>query len=283
MFSSKLIQFVALSLSLLLGACMAPLDEDLEALPEDERTEADPVAKDFYGNVMTGQIWSSLAGTNALGGIGREVAMGELELEDTTAQQAVLTLGMQQSDPTGTFGAGRILARIKYGIGSASQTMIIDWALKNAIELPAGKVTITAIQTDAQGWPAIPLPGGLAPRPADGIFTPVILTTSLAAGDRASVHSPTLTLAYGLPPAGAIGFQCPAGAKGIIVTDPRGQVLSDIQVDVFASRAVNRFFLVNPADSAIRTTGVTLGDAALVELLSPGGIDHVGIVWLLEG
>jgi len=282
MFSSKLIQFVALSLSSLLGACMAPLDEDLESLP-DERAEADPVAKDFYGNVMTGQIWSSPAGTNALGGIGREVAMGELELEDSTAQQAVLTLGMQQTDPTGTFGAGRILARLKYGIGSASQTIVIDWALKNAIELPAGKVTITAIQTDAQGWPAIPLPGGLAPRPADGIFTPVILTSSLAAGDRGSVYAPTLTLSYGLPPAGTIGFQCPAGSKGILVTDPRGQALSDIQVDIFASRGVNRLFLVNPADSAIRTTGVILGDASVVELLSPGGIDHVGIVWLLEG
>jgi len=261
-----------------------PEDGSPESQFDEERQEAEPNMGDYWQKTQTGQIWSSAPGTMALGGIGNEIAMGELGLEGTeTAQQAVLSLGMQQTDSTGTFGAGRILARIKYGIGCASQTIIVDWALKNAIVLPVGRATITAVQTDSQGFPAIPLPGGLAPRPADGIFTPVILTSSLAAGVRGSIHSPTLTLAYGLPAGGLIGFNCPAGAKGIIVTDPRGQALSDIRVDIFASRGINRFFLVNPADSAIRTTGVALGDASVVELLSPGGIDHVNIVWLLEG
>lgn len=273
---TKFIQFSLSILALVLCSCMAPLDGE----PESE----DDVAKDFYGNVMSGQIWSTPAGAaNALGGVGNVVAMGELELADPTVQQATLTLGLQQPNAGTNFGTGRIMAQISYGIGSANQTLIVDWGKATSVALPVGRTTITAIQTDSQGAPALTLPAGYAIQPGDTLITPVILTASLAAGDRSSVHAPTVTQNFSFAAGALVGLIPPTRAKALIVGDPRGQALSDIRVDVVSGNSVNRFFLANANDSAIRTTGIVLGTAYRVIVSSPGGVNNVYFCWLLDG
>jgi hypothetical protein len=284
MFSCKLIQFVILSLTLMLGACMAPLEEDLESLP-DERTEADPVAKDFYGVAMSGRTWSSPAGTNGVGGLGAMVALGELELEDPSAQLATLTLGIRNLNPALAFGDGRLYARIDFGIGSANETALLDWTSTTTITIPAGKVTVTAIQVDAYGHPAATDLIGLAPNPAQTINVPIALTASLAVGPRSSTGMPTLTQTIGqLFPAAPVVMRPPQRTKRVLVGDVRGQAGSDLQVTVGGSASQNVFQLGNAADSIIRTEGVVLpGGDDIVALVSAAGVLQVPVCWLLDG
>lgn len=238
---------------------------------------------DYWQNLRSGQIWSTPAGGVALGGVGREVALGELALKNPAEQQAVLTLGLQQPNPGTNFGTGRLFARVVYGIGCASQSLVVDWGKGTSIALPVGHVTLTAIQTDSAGSPALPLPAGYVQNNGETLITPVILTASLAAGDRSSVQAPTVTQNFSFAAGVLVGLIPPTRAKALIVGDPRGQALSDIQVDIVSGNSVNRFFLVNPADSAIRTTGVELGQVYRVIVSSPGGVNNVQFIWLLDG
>lgn len=238
---------------------------------------------DYWQKVQSGQIWSTPAGGVALGGVGREVAMGELGLQNPAEQQAVLSLGLQQPNQGVNFGTGRIFARVVYGIGCASQSVVVDWGKATSISLPVGHVTLTAIQTDAAGSPALPLPTGYVQNPGETLITPVILTASLAAGDRSSLHAPTVSQNFDFAAGALVGLIPPQRAKGLIVGDPRGQALSDIRVDVVSGNSVNRFFLANANDSAIRTTGIELGTAYRVIVSSPGGVNNVFFTWLLDG
>lgn len=274
MFFSKLIQLIALSLSVLLGGCMAPTDE----------WEDEPVAKDFYGNVMSGVTWSSAAGVAGLGGMGQQVGVGELELEDNSAQEATLTLGIRNLNPALAFGDGRLYAQIVFGIGSATETMLLDWTATTTITLPVGKVYVTAIQVDAYGHPAATDLAGFAPNPLQSINVPIALTASLAAGQRSSGGMPTLSQTVNLPPIGPIPFRPPQRAKRVLVGDHRGQVASDLEVIVSGSASANRFQLANAADSIIRSEGVVIpGGDDIITLVSAGGVNLVPICWLLDG
>jgi hypothetical protein len=287
---TKVTKFGFVFLSLVLSACLSfddQLDDQLdnEFHEQSERLGAEPVAKDFYGNVMSGQIWSTPPGQTGLGGIGSQVSLGELELESEPAQQAVLSLGLQNLEPNVAIGDGRIYGVVKYGIGSASQNVILDWALGQSISLPVGKATVTAVQVDAKGVPLLPMPSAAYTlNPFEVMNTRLVLTASLAAGDRTSSQSPTLTQSINLFAGVGVRWEAPARAKAVIVGDPRGQVLSDVEVTVVGALGQNMFFLVNPADSAIRTSGVVLhGGTDSVFLLSPGGIIGVVLCWLLDG
>lgn len=274
MFSGKLIQLVVLSLSVLLGGCMGPTDE----------WEGETVARDFYGNVMSGLTWSSPAGVAGLGGMGVVVGVGELELEDTSAQEATLTLGIKNLNPALAFGDGRLYAQIVFGIGSASETVLVDWTATTTITLPVGKVNVTAIQVDAYGHPAATDLAGFAPNPAQTINVPIALTASLAAGQRSSGGMPTLSQTVSLPALGPIPFRPPQRAKRILVGDVRGQAGSDLQVMVSGSASFNMFQLGNAADSIIRTEGVVIpGGDDIISLTSAAGVLGVPICWLLDG
>lgn len=240
--------------------------------------------KDFYGNLVSGQIWSSPAGANGLGGVGRQVALGELELADTTVQQAVLTLGLVNRSPGTTLGRGRIYAIVQYGIGSANQTVILDWSQTQSISLPVGKVNVTAMEVDAKGAPLLPMPAGYVVNLAEAIDVPVILTSELAAGDRSSVHAPTLTQTINLGVNITVPWQVPARAKRVLVGDIRGQAASDVTAFVVGSLSGNGFVLANAADSAIRTDGVILpGLTDNVQLNSTGGFNGIVLCWMLDG
>lgn len=284
---STLFRIVTLIALIVLPSCYSPLDEPSSFPAEeqlDERSEAEPVAKDFYGNLVSGQIWSTPIGQVGLGGVGREVALGELELNDPTVQQAVLTLGLQNLDPGTQLGTGRIYARIQYGIGSANQTVLIDWAQTQSIALPVGKANVTAIQVDAQGLPAL-FPGtGTVINPLETIDHRIILTTSLAAGERSSVQAPTLTQTINLAAGVAQQYSVPARGKRVLVGDARGQAASDLLVFLIGSFSTNGFALANAADSAIRTDGVVLpGLTDNIQITSPGGWNGAVICWLLDG
>lgn len=242
------------------------------------------MAKDFFGNLVSGQIWSTPLGQTGLGGVGRQIALGELELVDPDVQQAVLTLGLQNLEPGVTLGMGRIYAIVQYGIGSANQTVILDWAQTQSISLPVGKCNVTAMEVDAKGAPLISLPAGYVVNPAEDIAVRVILTTELAAGDRSSVHAPTLTQTINLAPNTTVPWQVPARAKRVLVGDARGQLATDVTALLVGSLSQNAFVLANAADSAIRTDGVILpGLTDNVQLNSVAGWNGVVLCWLLDG
>jgi hypothetical protein len=239
---------------------------------------------DFYGNLVSGQIWSTPVGQLGLGGVGRQIALGELELVDTDVQQAVLTLGLVNLEPGTTLARGRIYAIVQYGIGSANQTVILDWSQTQSISLPVGKVNVTAMQVDAKGAPLLPMPAGYVVDPTEGINVRVILTTSLAAGDRSSVQAPTLTQSINIAAGATVPWQVPARAKRVLVGDARGQAASDVGVFIAGSLSGNGFLLSNAADSMIRTDGVILpGMSDNVQINSPGGWNNIALCWLLDG
>jgi len=240
--------------------------------------------KDFYGNLVSGQIWSTPQGQTGIGGVGRQIALGELELIDPNVQQAVLTLGLQNLEPGATLGMGRIYAVVQYGIGSANQTVILDWSQTQSISLPVGKVNVTAMEVDAKGAPLLSMPAGYVVNPAENIAVRVILTTSLAAGDRSSVHAPTLTQTINLAAGVTVPWQVPARAKRVLVGDIRGQLASDVSAFIIGSLSANAFILANASDSMIRTDGVILpGLTDNVQLNSVGGFNGIALCWLLDG
>lgn len=238
----------------------------------------------------SGQIWSSQPGQTGLGGLGIEVSLGDLKLEDDTAQEATLTLTLKAQNPLVSFGLGRIYARVKFGVGTASQTVLLDWSQGTSIVLPCGVCNVAAVQVDSKGAPALPMPipgeGApvYVPNPNDTIDVPVILTACLAAGPRSSVRSPTLTQTVDLPENSGPGWWVPQRAKGVIVGDPRGIAATDLLVNVTGCGSTNRFSLANAADSSIRTTGILLpGNSEFVTTFSAGGVTGVPICWLLDG
>lgn len=240
---------------------------------------------DYWQKLQSGQIWSSPAGTVGLGGVGREVNLGELGLDDPTAQQACLTLGLQNQTPGLTLGRGRIYAVVRYGIGAACQTVILDWATSNTIELPVGKVNVTAIQVDAKGNPALPMPAGYEnPNNAETIDVPIILTASLSKGPRSSLGMPTLSQTINLAANTTVPWSVPRRAKRVMVGDIRGQAASDVSAFVIGALAANAYILANAADSAIRTEGVQIqGGADNVQLNSTNGWNGITLVWFLDG
>ncbi len=235
--------------------------------------------------LQSGQIWSSPAGTLGLGGIGAQQGLGELALEDPAVQQATLTLGIRSLNPGVAFGDGRIYAQLTFGIGAANEVALVDWTATTTVSLPVGKVNVVAIQTDAFGHPAVVDLNGFAVNPVQTINTPITLTASLAAVPRSSQAMPTLTQTVNVQAGGGpVIMRPPQRAKRVLIGDPRGQVLSDLQVTIGGSNALNFFQLVNPADSIIRTEGVIIpGGADVVALTSVAGVFGVPVCWLLDG
>ena len=234
---------------------------------------------------MSGQTWSSPIGTIGLGGVGQQVTLGELQLENPQAQLATLTLGIRNLNPAVAFGDGRLYALITFGIGSANETALLDWTATTTITIPAGKVNVTAIQVDAYGHPAATDLIGLATNFAQVINVPIALTASLAAAPRSSPAMATLTQTIPqLFPATPVTLRPPQRTKRVLVGDVRGQAGSDLQVTVGGSASQNVFQLGNPADSRIRTDGVVLpGGDDIVTLVSAAGVLQVPVCWLLDG
>lgn len=237
-----------------------------------------------HQRLASGQIWSTPIGMVGLGGVGNQVSLGQFELPSTVAQQATLTLGLTNLAPGFALGTGRIYAIIKYGVGTANQTVILDWAQGTSIALPCGKITVDAMEVDAKGAPIMPMPAGYVVNPAENIAVRVILTASLSVGDRSSLAAPTLTQTINLAAGVTVPWQVPARGKRVLVGDPRGLLATDVQAFIVGSLSMNTFVLANAGDSAIRTDGVILpGFTDNVQLLSPGGFNGIVLSWLLDG
>jgi hypothetical protein len=235
-------------------------------------------------NITHGQIWSSPAGVPGLGGVGREQLLGQLQLDNPhEVQQATLTLGLVNRNPGLTIGMGRIYAKVLFGIGGANNTVLLDWT-NQSIVLPVGSCTVTAIQVDSYGAPALDLATGYVLNPLQTIQAELILTACLAAGDRGGQAFPTLTQTLDLAAGVTTPFQVPARAKRVLVGDQRGQLASDVFALTAGSLALNLFRLANASDSAIRTEGVILpGMCDNVQLNSAGGATNITLCWLLDG
>lgn len=245
---------------------------------------------DYWQKTQSGQIWSSPLGLNGIGGaVGTEANLGELALEDQSAQMSTLTLGLRSTRSNFLLTTGRVYAVVTYGVGTSNNTVILDWSTCNTISLPTGKATITAMQVDAKGSPALPLPTttGIIPYVTDGsqlIGVPLILTAQLAAYERSSQGWPTVTQVIDLAePNAQVRLVVPVRTKAVIVGDSRGQAGSDITVNIQGNTGTTMYDLANAADSAIRTTGVLVGGASSILLRSVGGHLGVPVIWLLDG
>ena len=238
-----------------------------------------------HQRLACGQIWSTPAGGVGLGGIGAQVTLGELSLPTSTvAQQATLSLGLTNLNPGLALGTGRIYAIISYGVGTANQVVYLDWSQGNSIQLPVGKVTVNAMQVDAKGAPLLPMPAGYVVTPGELIAVPVVLTATLAAGDRGSVHAPTLSQSVNIAAGFTVPWQVPPRGKKVLVGDARGQLATDLNVFVTGSLCQNAYVLANAADSAIRTEGVILpGFTDNVQIGSVAGWNGVTLCWMLDG
>jgi len=217
------------------------------------------------------------APTLGLGGIGVEVNMGELWIEDLAYPQIVtLTLGLTSMNPALIgLGTGAIRARVIYGVGATNEEVLLDWGTQNSICLPAGKLNITAVEVGKAGLPPPNIP------------VPVLLTAQIAAGPRSSLGWPTLTYSFALA-AGVPVFQPPPKrAKRLWVGDNRGQAASDVVVNIAANGGFAMYDLSNAADSAIRTEGIALPAACdLITFTSAAGTplaNDLIVCYLLDG
>ena len=227
------------------------------------------------GLSWTAALISGQAPILGLGGVGREVNMGELWIESLAFPSMVtLTLGLSNMNPAfPAFGVGAIQARVSYGVGAANETLLMDWGTQNSICLPAGKLNVTAVEV---GDPTTPF----------NIFVPVLLTAQIAAGPRSSLGWPTLTDVVTLVAGVPLVIYPPRRAKRLIVGDTRGQAASDVQVVLNARSGLNMWNLGNPSDSLIRTEGVIVPSATnIITLTSAAGTGANGLVicWLLDG
>lgn len=194
-----------------------------------------------------------------------EVTVGEYTLATVLPEMVTIKLGLQNLNPNLPLGGGQLQARITFGVGTANQTVLADWADGTTLHLPAGKITVQAITT------AIPL------------MTPIYLTAQIARGDRSSPWSATLTYVVNVGVAAVI-IPIPRAAKAVMVGSQKG-ITSDVKVSIFGHGATWNFFSLNqPADSLIRTSGVRLyGSADNVQLTSAGGEVQVIVCFILEG
>lgn len=246
----------------------------------------------------SGITWSSPAGVFGLGGVGREVNIGELLVQpeetrtmrgpETTAsipQVATITLGIRNTNPAVFLSAGgRIYARITYGVGNSNEEVLIDWTEQQSITLPAGKFTITACQADALGLPFVNNNFGFILNPAEVFNAGVILNASCVAGVRSSSTFATLTQTVAVPPGAVSVFvRPPQRAKRVIIGDHRGQAGSDLTVTIAGTNSFNFFDLANAADSMIRTEGVVLQGGTSDVTLNSAGVFGVPVTWVLDG
>jgi hypothetical protein len=211
-----------------------------------------------------------------LGGIGRQANMGELTLPDYQFP-AMSTLLLQMRNlynPGINIGPGNIRAIAKYAVGAVpNDEVMLDWTFGTSISLPAGKVTLTAVEYGV----------GSGNR---NIAVPLFLSAQLVPGPRFSTAAPTLTFAFVLTATVAESMAPPARAKRLLVGDRRGQAASDVIVTIEALNARNTYNLGNAADSAIRTEGVILpGATTMISFVSATGTgnDLITVCFLLDG
>lgn len=187
--------------------------------------------------------------TGGLGGVGRQVGMGELSLPELEKpQMATLLLGMRNLENR-AFGNGTIRALIKYGIGAIPhEELWVDWSWGTSIEIPAGQCSVTAAEF------------GIVSGSSKNIQVRILLTAMLVAGPRSSLGWPTFTEQFHLTIASPELMQPPARAKRLLVGD-KGVANSKVIVTVRALGIDTTYDLGNAADSAIRTDGIVLPGA----------------------
>jgi len=211
-----------------------------------------------------------------LGGIGRQANMGELSLPNYQyPSMSTLLLQMRNLyNPGIDIGPGNIRALAKYAVGAVpNDEVMLDWTFGTSISIPAGKVTVTAVEYGV----------GSGNR---NIAVPIFLSAQLVPGPRFSTAAPTLTFAFTLAATVAESMAPPARARRLLVGDRRGQAASDVIVTVTALNARNTYNLGNAADSAIRTEGVVLpGATTMVSFVSAAGTgnDLITVCFLLDG
>jgi len=213
---------------------------------------------------------------NGLGAIGRQANMGELTLPDYQfPSMSTLLLQMRNlHNPGIDIGPGNIRALAKYAVGAVpNDEVLLDWSFGTSISIPAGKVTLTAIEYGVGSG-------------NHNMSVPIFLSAQLVPGPRYSTAAPTLTYSFQLDAGVPELMPPPARAKRLLVGDVRGQAGSDLVVEIRALNARTMYNLGNAADSAIRTEGVVLpGATTMISITSAGGTgnDLVYACFLLDG
>ena len=211
-----------------------------------------------------------------LGGIGRQANMGELTLPNYQypAMSTCLLQMRNLHNPGIDIGPGNIRAILKYAVGAVpNDEVMLDWSWGTAISIPAGKVTLTAVEYGVGSG-------------SNNIAVPIFLSAQLVPGPRYSTAAPTLTFAFQLAQNVPELMEPRARAKRLLVGDRRGVAGSDIIVTVTALNSRNTYDLGNVADSAIRTEGVVLpGATTMISINSAGGtgLDLVTVCFMLDG
>jgi hypothetical protein len=204
-----------------------------------------------------------------------EVSLGQLRLRRTLIDQ-VATLILTRRDIEvlpGMVPRGRIVARVQYGVGTASDEIMMDWNYGSSITVPAGigKVTVYAQQRGPGENPA--LNSGMVDR-----FT---LSAQLVAGSRQSVGAPTLSFGIDVPALGTVTLRIPSRAKWLVVNQI-APTLSDAVVQLNSASGICQYALAT--EPALRTSGVIIpGISRFLTIASVAGQSGMQVVFLLDG
>jgi hypothetical protein len=228
-----------------------------------------------------GSNWSSPKGIAGLGGFGREISIGEYNLHEIpypVVATLILAKRTLEELPAVPGQDGCIAARIVYGIGTASDEILVDWNFGSSITMPAGTGHVNVYAQQRSPW-------------LDGtngeMFQRVHLAAMLAAGSRSSLGAPTLSqitfIKPFLLPADVVIVPVPNRAKRLQVNSSKGAT-SDVQVNLNTGLAVAKFTLAG--DPELRWQGVIIpGATRQVSLTSNVGetVLPVTLNWILDG
>ncbi len=259
----------ALLLSLFLGACCTKAHHMDPSKP--------------YVEPLSQEIGASFSSPPGVGGIAPiaaatpnpEVSLGQLRLRRTLIDQ-VATLILTRRDIEvlpGMVPPGRIVARIQYGVGTASDEFLMDWNYGSSITVPAGigKVTVYAQQRGP----------GQDPTAGSGMVDRFTLSAMLVAGSRQSVGAPTLSYGIDVPALGTVTLRVPSRAKWLVVNQV-APTLSDAVVQLNSASGICQYALAT--EPALRTSGVIIpGISRFLTIASVAGQAGMQVVFLLDG
>jgi hypothetical protein len=235
------------------------------------------------GAVLPQEIGASFSSPVGIGGIAPiaaatptpEVSLGQLRLPRTFVDQ-VATLILTRRDIEvlpGPIPRGRIVARVQYGVGTASDEILLDWNYGSSITVPAGigKVTVYAQQRGPGEDPTI----------GSGMVDRFTLSAMLVAGSRQSVGAPTMTYGIDVPALGTVTIRIPSRSKWVMVNQIQ-PLLSDAIVALNSTSGACQYAMATEA--ALRTTGVVIpGISRFLTVASVAGQVGVQVVFLLDG
>jgi hypothetical protein len=204
-----------------------------------------------------------------------EVSVGQLRLRRELVDE-VSTLILTRRDIEtlgGPFHPGKIVARIIYGVGTASDEIVIDWNYGTSVTVPAGVGKVTVIAQQRGPYPDPTVLSQMVDR-----FT---ISAMLVAGSRQSIGAPTLTYVVDIAAGGTTNVRIPNRSKYVMVNSLVG-ILSDVHVTLTGGGTGTRYVIAT--DEILRSTGVVIpGPMRFLQLSSLLGEAGLTACFLLDG